>query len=168
MTYSLKIPKRFLAFAALFLCINSAHALYECVDNTTGKKTIASEKLNAKLYKCTGQASPIPPPKKEANASGNTNTSTEGNKPKASRTPTPADFPKVDTGAQKTRDSDRKHILEEELAAEKRHLADAQKSAKEANAKPTINAEEAQKILNKAALHQRNIEAISRELAKIR
>jgi hypothetical protein len=44
--------------------------------------------------------------------------------PAASATPTPAGFPRVDTGAQRTRDADRRRILEDELKKEEMRLAE--------------------------------------------
>lgn len=42
----------------------------------------------------------------------------------ASANPTPASFPRVDTGAQRTRDSERRKILEDELKKEEMRLAE--------------------------------------------
>ena len=42
----------------------------------------------------------------------------------ASATATPANFPRVDTGAQRTRDADRRRILESELRKEESRLAE--------------------------------------------
>jgi hypothetical protein len=44
--------------------------------------------------------------------------------PGAAATPTPAGFPRVDTGAQRTRDADRRRILEDELKKEEMRLAE--------------------------------------------
>ena len=49
----------------------------------------------------------------------------------AVRTPTPATFPKVEEGAQKSRDNDRRRILEGELAAERKNLEQARKELAE-------------------------------------
>ena len=49
----------------------------------------------------------------------------------AARTPTPASFPKVEENAQKARDNDRRRILESELEAEQKNLAQAKKELAE-------------------------------------
>lgn len=121
----------------------------------------------------------------------------------APRTPTPATFPKVDDSTQKARDTDRRRILESELAAEQKNLEQAKKdlAAQDENAQPEerqvtrqkcvpivlkdgkagqschaegggINTEKIQERLqpfkDKVALHERNIEAIRKEIANLR
>lgn len=72
-------------------------------------------------------------------------------KPKASA-PSPSGFPKVDGDTQKKRDDTRRKILEEELAAEEKLLAEA-----------TI-----QKDVPATALHEKNVAALKKELANIK
>ena len=67
-------------------------------------------------------------------------------------TPTPAGFPKVDNDTQKKRDDTRRKILEEELAAEEKLLADAAKG----QSKEEIE------------LHEKNISALKKELANLK
>ncbi len=45
----------------------------------------------------------------------------------SAKSPSPADFPKVDLSAQQTRDSDRKRIIEDELKKEESKLAELKK-----------------------------------------
>lgn len=82
----------------------------------------------------------------------------------ATRTPTPSDFPRVAQGEQQARDSDRRSILEKELANERaqldtarKQLADAQKSG----------AAPAPALKDSVALHERNIEALNKEMSKL-
>jgi hypothetical protein len=49
----------------------------------------------------------------------------------ATKTPTPGNFPKVDDQTQKSRDGDRRRILENELAAEQRNAEQAKKELAE-------------------------------------
>lgn len=99
----------------------------------------------------------------------------------AAKTPTPATFPKVDDNAQKARDNDRRRILEGELATEQASLEQARKDLvqQEANPQPEERVkggafngakveERLQPYKDKVALHERNIEAIQKELAKLR
>ena len=152
------LPKFLLSLALCSLPF-SAHALYACTDKD-GKKTISSVKITAPKTQCTLLSSPkpSPPPAQKARANNG------GEKPpSAARTPTPESFPKVDNSAQRVRDNDRRRILEDELAQEKRHQQEAQRAQAEAK---TPEAKAAS--TDKAQLHARNIEAIEREIAKVR
>jgi hypothetical protein len=98
----------------------------------------------------------------------------------APRTPTPSSFPRVDDGTQKARDTDRRHILESELSAEQKNLEQAKKelAEQEASVLPSermpggINGakvqERVQPFKDKVALHERNLEAIRKEIANLR
>lgn len=99
----------------------------------------------------------------------------------AKSTATPASFPKVDDQTQKSRDSDRRRILENELAAEQKNVEQARKELAEQEGVVlpsermqggTISGgkvqERIQQYKDKLALHQRNVEAISKEIANLR
>jgi septal ring factor EnvC (AmiA/AmiB activator) len=86
-----------------------------------------------------------------------------------------AGFPRVDSGTQKARDTDRRRILEEELAAEQRSLEGAQKQFSEQEAVRYGDERNYQKVLDrlqpfkdKVQLHERNIEALKREIGNLR
>jgi len=92
----------------------------------------------------------------------------------AARTPTPTAFPKVDDNTQKARDTDRRRILESELAAEQRNLEQAKKDLAEQEAVRSGDERNYQRVLDrlqpfkdKVALHERNIEAIRKEIANL-
>ncbi len=90
----------------------------------------------------------------------------------AKATPTPGDFPRVDPGTQKGRDDVRRKVLGDELATEEQLLAEARVSY--ANGAPVPLPEErsnAEKYRERIAryrqaigLHERNIEALKKEL----
>lgn len=99
----------------------------------------------------------------------------------APRTPTPATFPRVDDNTQKARDTDRRRILESELAAEQKNLEQAKKdlAEQEALVLPSERMqggaisggklqERLQPFKDKVALHERNLEAIRKEIANLR
>ncbi len=121
----------------------------------------------------------------------------------APKTPTPASFPKVDDNTQKARDTDRRRILETELAAEQKNLEQAKKdlAEQEASVLPEERMAPQQKCVtvvlkdgktgqschavgggisggkveerlqpykDKVALHERNLEAIRKEIANLR
>ena len=91
-------------------------------------------------------------------------------KPKAAATP--AGFPKVDSETQKKRDDTRQKLLEDELAGEQKLLAEAQKALKEGEAVRLGSEHNYQKYLDRiqklkdnVTLHEKNIEALNKELA---
>jgi hypothetical protein len=95
---------------------------------------------------------------------------------KSTSAPTPAGFPKVDADTQKSRDETRRKVLSEELAAEDKLLAAAR--AMYANGAPVPLPEEQAnadkyreriaRLRQSIALHERNIEALKKELAGTR
>jgi hypothetical protein len=88
-------------------------------------------------------------------------------------TPTPAGFPKVDAETQRSRDDMRRKVLSDELTAEEKLLAEARLLY--ANGAPTPLPEEAAnaakyqeriaRLRQSVLLHERNIEALRKELA---
>jgi len=94
--------------------------------------------------------------------------------PSATATPTPANFPKVAEDQQKARDTDRKRILEQELAGEqknleqaKRELAD-QEALKPGNEDKQRGLDRLQPYKDRVAQHERNIAAITKELGAVK
>lgn len=87
----------------------------------------------------------------------------------------PSSFPKVDENTQKGRDNDRRKILETELETEQKLLAQARKELAEQEAIREGGEKNYQKYLDriqgykdKVALHVRNIEALNKEITKVR
>ena len=86
-----------------------------------------------------------------------------------------AGFPRVDPGQQKARDDDRKRILEQELATEQKALDQARRELSEQEAIRGGDERNYQKVLDRlqpfkdrVALHERNIEAIKKEMSHLR
>ncbi len=125
---------------------------------------------NAKKLECIKSLAPAPPPKQKSKG--------------------PADFPKVDASAQKTRDEVRRKILSEELAAEQERLAQARLALEDGRQKPEVYEKQVtvtgtdgkprvvtqtfrdvskyeEKIRNleaEVARHERNVEALNKEM----
>lgn len=157
--------------ALFFLATLSAQAdtMYQCVDES-GHKSFSNMKSGPKGSRCTAMdlGAPVTVPATRA----------------AAKTPTPATFPKVDDNAQKARDTDRRRILDSEMTAEQRNLEQAKKDL--AQQESIILPEERmqfkggggisggkveerlQPYRDKVALHERNIEAIQKEISKLR
>lgn len=88
----------------------------------------------------------------------------------------PATFPKVDNQTQKKRDDQRKQILQDELATEEKALADAKTALKEGEAQRTGDearnyqkyVDRIKKLKDNVTLHERNIEALKKELGELK
>ncbi|MFT3849058.1 MAG: DUF4124 domain-containing protein [Propionivibrio sp.] len=164
----MRLPRLIFTVALLGLLTHAARAdvMYQCVDEN-GHKSFSNIKSSVKGAKCTamdlGEPVSVPAPKAPA-----------------AKTPTPAGFPKVDDNAQKARDTDRRRILEGELASEQKNLEEVKKtlSEQEAVVLPEERLqggaiaggkvlERVQPYRDKVALHERNIEAIQKEIARL-
>jgi hypothetical protein len=141
--------------------------IYECME-ASGNKLFTSDPKEAKAKGC------------KAMNLGPANT-VSGTKPQpksatsSTATPTPKDFPRVDKDTQKQRDSDRRKLLEQELANEEKLLAQAKKELAEQEAQRLGSEFNYQRVLNrlepfkkKAALHENNVTNLKRELAGTR
>lgn len=96
-------------------------------------------------------------------------------KAKGAPAPAPANFPSVDSGTQKQRDQGRRRILETELAAEERLLADARRALAEGeigrsgeDRTSPLHADRVRKLKETVGLHEQNVAALKRELATTR
>ena len=81
----------------------------------------------------------------------------------------PADFPKVSSETQRNRDSDRRYILEQELRSEQKNLEDARKTlATQLSAKASPAPDQLQPYRDRMALHERNVDALRREISNLK
>ena len=95
---------------------------------------------------------------------------------KSVATPSPAGFPKVDSATQKGRDDLRRKVLGDELATEEKLLADARiayaDGAPAALAEERANVEKYReriaKLRQSVSVHEKNVEALKKELASNR
>ena len=168
----MNVPGLYFPIALLFLAAQPAQAdvMYQCVDQD-GHKSFSNIKSSEKGARCTAMdlGTPAPPPPAAKSSA---------------KTPTPSTFPKVDDNAQKARDNDRRRILESEMAAEQKNLEQAKKDLadQEATVLPSERMqfkggagisggkveERIQPYRDKVALHERNIEAIQKEISNLR
>lgn len=95
--------------------------------------------------------------------------------PKVSSASTPSSFPKVDDATQRSRDSDRKQILIDELKTEEQKLAslkkeynggDVERRADERQ--PAQYVERVNNLKNDVARSEKNIEALKREISNLK
>jgi hypothetical protein len=145
------------AFACL---VSTAHAALSDRANDAGcssKPTL----VEGSVYKCTTRSGNI------------AYFNVPGASGAAVRTPTPAGFPKVDAGTQKGRDVLRNKVLTDELATEEKLLTEARAAYGDGTPPPLPDekanaqkyADRLARLRQAVALHERNIEALKRELA---
>lgn len=159
------MTKRILLLALLGTAISSqANTLYKC-QGADGRTTYTNQKTQQKC-EIISQDKPV---------------STFSSPAAKPRQPTPADFPRVNGDQQKARDSDRRAILEQELANEQKNL-DAAKKVLAENEEQILPEERLvgggiqqgkreariQSHRDKVQLHERNLESIRREIANLK
>ena len=149
-----------IAAAAVILSASPAWAdIYKCVDNA-GHVTYTNQKSSAKGCSLLSKDQAV--------------STVSGPKP-AARQATPSSFPRVDGDTQKQRDNDRRKILEQELSAEEGNLEQAKKELAEQEAVRSGDEKNYQRVLDrlqpykdKVALHERNINALKKEIANLK
>lgn len=147
---------RFLIGSLLVLLASVTHAqaIYRCTDD--GGSVLISNSRQGKNCKAIAGDAPM-----------NSSVGTPAKARSASSNPTPGDFPRVGENTQKARDGDRRHILEQELGVEQRGLEQAKRELGEQEAaKQPADRLQAQR--EKIARHERNIQAIQKELGNLR
>ncbi len=90
--------------------------------------------------------------------------------------PSPLNFPKVDAATQKSRDSNRKVILAEELNSERSLLSKAQKSLQEAEstktaaeqANPKLYLDRIGRLRETIMMHEKNVASLQSEISRVR
>ena len=155
----MKNMKNLILLTSLLLTPSAVLAdVYKCVDDD-GHVTYTNTKPSAKA-KCTA----LSRDQRVSTVPG-----------RASNAPSPSGFPKVDADTQKARDNDRRKILDQELATEQKMLDEARKALAEQEAVRTGDERNYQRVLDrlqpykdKVALHERNIEALKKEIGNLR
>lgn len=150
---------------------------------TIGLLALAALPAQAEIFKCTDAAGHVTYSNVSSKGCVRMNLDPISTMPAAKpapRAPTPAGFPRVEESTQKARDTDRRKILEQELAAEQKQLEEAKKKLTEAeepqptdrNAGGGINQakldERVKPLRDQVQLHERNLEAIRKEIQNLR
>lgn len=146
------------------LLISTASAdIYKCVDDS-GHITYTNDKPESGRNKACSLMTREQPVTTVPSASK-----------RASNTPSPSAFPKIDPQTQQGRDNDRRKILEGELANEQKLLANARKELSEQEALRKGDEKNYQKYLDRiksyqdsVALHERNIESLNKEISRLK
>ncbi len=144
-----------LLLASLSLPV-TAQTIYKCMD-AGGGTLISNTRVDKNCKAVAGSPeSSMPAPKSRTVASG------------ASANPTPANFPRVQEDTQKARDGDRRHILEQEMSGEQRNLEQAKKDLAEQEAIRGAPNDRVVPYRERVGQHERNIQAIQKELNNLR
>jgi hypothetical protein len=135
--------------------IAHADTLYKCTDSA-GHTTYTNQKTTGKHCVVLSQDKPV---------------STFAAPKTQSRSSASEGFPRVSSETQKNRDSARQQILQGELATERRNLEEAKKALAEQEAVREGGERNYQRVLDrlqpyqeKVRLHERNIDAIQKEI----
>ena len=152
------MTRSILALVVLFaLLAGRAYAdIWECVDGS-GNKRFTNIKSEAKGCRLLNVA-PL--------------NTVPGGRPQARSGDAPRNFPKVDSDTQRSRDADRRKILEQELGNEQKLLDQARKELAEQESIRLGSERNFQRVLDrlepyqkKVRLHEDNIATLRRELA---
>lgn len=131
--------------------ITPAHAvIYKCV-GPDGQITFTDRRLSRSCHvfdSANGPATTASPPRRKASAN-----------------PSPASFPKVDRQTQQKRDDVRRSLLQEERKNEENALAAARASLADGKSRSPA---ERTKLTENQRLHEKNIEMLDKELARIK
>jgi hypothetical protein len=155
----LLLPHSLLALLLFAVAAVHADTLYKCTDDS-GVVLYTNQKGTGKNCTVLGHDQAI--------------SSVPGSRA-ATRSASPGDFPKVDGETQKNRDGDRRKILDQELATEVQNLEKAKKDLAEQEGIRSGDERNYQRVLDRlqpfkdaVAVHERNIEALRRELGNLK
>jgi hypothetical protein len=128
----------------------------------------------SEMYKCTSKSGNAAYFNVPDGAPDTGTTRSAGTSPtRSAMVPTPSTFPKVDSGTQKSRDDLRRKVLQDELASEEKLLAEAKLAWGDGSPSPLPEertsaqkyADRVSRLRQTVQLHERNVEALRRELS---
>ncbi|WP_047395444.1 DUF4124 domain-containing protein [Chitinibacter sp. ZOR0017] len=116
-----------------------------------------------------------PAPRRAESSGGGSSSATQ---PRANKVnvPSPANFPRVDAATQKSRDTNRRQILNDELTSEQNALAMARKALQEAEstksadekANPKLYLDRIGRLRETIVMHEKNTAALQAEISRMR
>jgi uncharacterized protein DUF4124 len=150
------------AILTLLVTVPTHASVYKCVDSN-GSVTYTNDRTLGRGCKELSEDQPVssmPAPSRP---------------PASAPRTSPSDFPRVAPDAQRSRDDTRRQVLEKELHVEETALADAKKTLGEQEAVRLGDERNYQKVLDrlqpykdKVELHQRNVEALKKEIGGLK
>lgn len=152
---------RFPLLLCLILAAPAQAEIYKYVDENGHVTFTDVYRKGAKRIILPGAPAPLPPSSKPSR--------------RASYTPSPADFPRIDSGTQKRRDDIRRQVLQDEISGERRNADEARSQlALGERLRPGERATDAtylnrvKKLQATVEQHDQNVSSIQRELANLK
>jgi len=150
-------------------------AVYKCVDEQGRVEFTDTGRKGCKALDLPGYAPPPPPRASAPIPAVRPLNPQQGAVPAATPAATPASFPRVDSAQQRARDDDRRDILNDELRAEQKKLADLRRDFNNGEPERQGNERNYAKYQERVASMrdeigrtERNIEALQREISNVR
>lgn len=144
----------------LFLALPAQAEIYKYVDENGHVTFTDVYRKGAKRIELPGAPAPVAAPARPR---------------PATRTPSPADFPRIDSATQKRRDDIRRQVLQDEVAAERKNADEARRQLSLGERLlPGERADDARyldrvkRLRDTLTQHEQNITAIQRELGNLR
>ena len=171
-----RLPHQFVALCLCLLTTFSVSAssdIWVCTDPETGAKTYTGKPRNTRNCRSTGIGSGTAPPTAGARAAAPASTASGARPAGVTTARTASDRPAF-TPESRARDSDRKQILQEELDAENRKLAELQREFN--NGTPVRRPEETdhakfadrkQRLSSELERTRINVRTLERELGRL-
>lgn len=153
-----------LAFLALSQSESAFAEIYKCTDES-GISTFTDNPRSVPGKRCVGMN--LGPIMIEAPTRKSPRTSRRSGNDNATASAAPSHFPRVDSATQSKRDQTRRQILQEEMDSEQRLLSEAQRNLSQAQNNPN-DSQRASHLRNEIVAHQKNIEALQKELQRVK
>jgi hypothetical protein len=155
--------------------VRADSVVYKCVDKSGRVEFTDINKSGCKPLDLPGYIPAPPQAARPAPAPAATMRQGAARPPSASPAASPANFPRVDTSTQRARDDDRREILNEELRAEEKKLAELKAVFNNGEPERQGNEKNYAKYQERVAgmrddigRAEKNVEALRREIANIR
>jgi hypothetical protein len=172
-----KVPRTLFVLPTLLLAASAQaqSTVYKCVDKEGRVEFTDISKAGCKAIDVGGAISTPPPAPRSPAANSVVNMRQGASRNAAAPAASPAAFPRVDNATQRARDDDRRGILNEELRAEEKKLADLKRDFNNGEPERQGNERNYAKYQERVAQMrddigraEKNIEALKREIANIR
>jgi hypothetical protein len=154
---------RLISLLSLLLVVPAHAEIYKYVDENGNVTFTDVYKKGAKRIEMPGAPATLPSARAPSP------------KKRASYTPSPADFPRIDAGTQQRRDDIRRQVLQDEIATERgnadearRQLALGERVQPGERATDSTYLNRVKRLRQSVDQHEQNISAIQRELANLR
>lgn len=154
---------RLFSLLSLLLAVPAHAEIYKYVDENGNVTFTDVYKKGAKRIEMPGAPATLPAARAPSP------------KKRASYTPSPADFPRIDPGTQKRRDDIRRQVLQDEIATERRNADEARRQLElgervQAGERATDSTylNRVKRLRQTVDQHEQNIAAIQRELANLK